>query len=282
MCEAVISGSINKPEKMWEKMKKMNMLGIEMDCISYSEMFNLFDQWLTDKSSRSHTLSLINVNCCVSALFDKRLRAIYNSTDIVGIDSMPFLGWARAFYNIDSNRFYAPDLLLEISRRAKDKKYTFFFYGGYSDAPDKVEAYLKERFQGIQVVGKDSPPFRELTTEEEQAIIDKINYAQPDFLWIGLGSPKQDIWIYKHREKIRGSIIIPAGATFDFLSGRIKQAPKIIRDLGFEWLYRLTRDYRRLLIRYTAYNVIFVIVFSLQLLGILRFTPSNIRYNSKV
>jgi N-acetylglucosaminyldiphosphoundecaprenol N-acetyl-beta-D-mannosaminyltransferase len=274
--------STNKPEMNRAEKKKMNMLGIEMDCLSYNEMFSLFDQWLTDKSTRSHTLSLINVNCCVSALFDKRLRAIYNSTDIVGIDSMPFLLWARTFYNIDSNRLYAPDLLSEISSKAKDKKYTFYFYGGYSDAPDKVEAYLMERFQGIQVVGKDSPPFRELTIEEEQSIIDKINCAQPDFLWIGLGSPKQDIWIYNNREKIRGSIIIPAGATFDFLSGRIKQAPKLIRDLGFEWLYRLTQDSRRLLIRYTAYNLIFVVLFTLQLLGILRFEPTNIRYNSKV
>lgn len=254
----------------------MNMLGVNMDCLSYGDMYNLFDEWLTDKNSRSHSLSLVNVNCCVSALYDPTIRGIYNSADIVGIDSMPFLKWARSFYNKESDRFYAPDLLLEISSNAKEKDYTFFFYGGYPDAPEKMEAYLNYLYDGIQVVGKYSPPFRELTDEEEHAIINMINDAQPDFVWIGLGSPKQDIWIHERREKIRGSIIIPSGATFDFFSGRIKQAPDWIRNLGLEWLYRLTQDFRRLWKRYTVYNFIFIVAFTLQQLRLLKFEESGI------
>ena len=247
------------------------MLGINMDCISYQDMYNLFDKWLANKKSRSHTLSLVNVNCCVSALNDPAVRDIYNSADIVGVDSMPFLKWARAFYNKESDRFYAPDLLLEISSRAKEKDYTFYFYGGFPDAPDKMETYLKKHYDGIQVVGKYSPPFRELTEDEEQEIINMINDVEPDFLWIGLGSPKQDIWIHERRDKIRGSIIIPSGATFDFFSGRIKQAPEWIRNLGFEWLYRLTQDFPRLWKRYTVYNLIFISAFVLQLIGVMKF-----------
>ena len=155
--------------------------------------------------------------------------------------------------------------------KAKEKDYTYFFYGGFPDAPAKMEAYLNDLYDGIQVVGKYSPPFRELTEEEEQAIINKINDAKPDFLWIGLGSPKQDIWIHERRDKIRGSIIIPSGATFDFFSGRIQQAPEWIRDLGFEWLYRLTQDFPRLWKRYTVYNLIFISAFVLQLIGVLKF-----------
>ncbi len=253
------------------KSKIMNMLGTYMDCISYEDMYALFDDWLIDKATRSHNMSLVNVNCCVSTLIEPTIRDIYNSADIVGIDSMPFLKWARTFYNKESDRFYAPDLLLEISRKAKEKNYTFFFYGGYPDAPDKMESYLKERFEGVQVVGKYSPPFRELTGEEEQTIIDMINQAQPDFLWVGLGSPKQDIWIHERRDKIRGSIIIPSGATFDFFSGRINQAPEWIRNLGFEWMYRLTKDFPRLWKRYTIYNFIFIGAFILQLIGVLKF-----------
>lgn len=103
-----------------------------------------------------------------------------------------------------------------------------------------------------------------------------INDAQPDFVWIGLGSPKQDIWIHERREKIRGSIIIPSGATFDFFSGRIKQAPDWIRNLGLEWLYRLTQDFRRLWKRYTVYNFIFIVAFTLQQLRLLKFEESGI------
>lgn len=254
---------------------KMNILGINLDCLSYEEMHQVFRGWLTDKNSRSHSLALVNVNCCISALFDKRLLNLYNSADLVGVDSMPFLRWARAFYNEKSDRFYAPDLMLEASSKAKDLGYTFFLYGGSPSAPDKIEEYLQERFDGIDIVGKYSPPFRALTEEEDQAVCDMINLAKPDILWVGLGSPKQDVWISEHREKIRGTIMVASGATFDFFSGRIKQAPQWIRESGFEWLYRLTKDFRRLWVRYTVFNIIFLVMFGLQLTRLRRFEPTN-------
>jgi N-acetylglucosaminyldiphosphoundecaprenol N-acetyl-beta-D-mannosaminyltransferase len=254
---------------------KMNILGISMDCLSYGEMHRIFNKWLSDKESRSHSLALINVNCCVSALFDAQLIDLYNSADIVGIDSMPFLKWARAFYNRNCDRFYAPDLMLEVSGKAKDCGYTFFLYGGVDDAPDKIEEYLSKRFDGIKVVGKYSPPFRPLTEEEDQAVCDMINKVRPDFLWVGLGSPKQDVWISEHRDKIRGTIMVASGATFDFFSGRIKQAPLWIREAGFEWMYRLTKDFRRLWVRYLVYNFIFVVMFGLQLTGLRSYTTSS-------
>lgn len=243
----------------------MNMLGINLDCISYEDMYPLFDQWLSDKTSRSHCLAVINVHICVSSLMNKKLRDMYNSADLIGIDSMPFVKWARAFYNKKSDHLNAPDLLLQVSSAAKKKGYTFFLYGGFPGAPDKIEEFVKSLYDGINIVGKYSPPFRALTAEEDDAICKKINDARPDFLWIGLGSPKQDIWIRDHIEKIRGSIIVPSGATFDFYSGRIKRAPTWIRNLGFEWLFRLTQDFKRLWVRYTVYNVVFLIMFFFQI-----------------
>lgn len=252
-------------------MVKMDILGVNIDCLSYKEMYPLFDNWLADKSSRSHSVALVNVNACVSALFDKRLYEIYNSADIAGIDGMPFLFWARLFYRKGIDRFYAPDLMLEIGSKAKEKGYTFFFYGGYPGAGDKMEAYLKERFDGINVVGKYHPPFRPLTEAEDRQVCGMINALHPDFVWVGLGAPKQEIWIYEHREKIRGGIIIGSGATFDFFAGKITQAPEFVRNMGFEWLYRLTQDFRRLWVRYTVYNVIFLVVFVLQVLRVIKF-----------
>jgi N-acetylglucosaminyldiphosphoundecaprenol N-acetyl-beta-D-mannosaminyltransferase len=260
---------------------KMNILGINMDCLSYGDMHRIFDSWLSDKKSRSHSLALINVNCCVSALLDKRLLRLYNSADIVGIDSMPFLRWARAFYNKNSDRFYAPDLMLEVSSKAKERGYTFFMYGGAHDAPDKIESYLTERFEGVKVVGKYSPPFRLLTEQEDEGVCAMINHAQPDFVWVGLGSPKQDVWIADHRDKIRGTIMVASGATFDFFSGRIKQAPVWIREAGFEWLYRLTKDFRRLWVRYVVYNFIFVAMFALQIVGLRSYCEEDTESQSK-
>ncbi len=249
----------------------MNMLGINIQCLSYREMYPIFDEWLLDKDSRSHQVAVINVHICVSALFDKKLRAIYNSADLIGPDGMPFVKWARAFYNKETDRFYAPDLMHEISSKAVEKGYSFFLYGGYPGATDKIELYLNEKYDGINVVGKFTPPFRPLTEEDDIEFCEMVNALSPDFIWVGLGSPKQDMWIKEHLEKIRGSIFMPSGATFDFFSGRIKQAPTWIQKSGFEWLFRLTQDFRRLWVRYTVYNVIFVIVFILQLLRIVRF-----------
>ncbi|EKD87636.1 MAG: glycosyl transferase, WecB/TagA/CpsF family [uncultured bacterium] len=159
----------------------------------------------------------------------------------------------------------------EVSKKAKEKGYSFFLYGGYPNAPEKIEDFLKQKFEGINIVGKYSPPFRQSTDEEDREICEMINAANPDFLWIGLGSPKQDIWIHEHKEKLHGCIIIPSGATFDFFSGKIKQAPKWIRNLGIEWLFRLFHDFKRLWVRYTIYNVLFLFVFFLQLIRIVSF-----------
>lgn len=256
-------------------MTVMNILGINMKCLSFDEMYRIYDHWLADKDSRSHSLAVINVHICVSALLNKKLRDIYNSADLTSIDSMPFLIWARAFYKRNSDRFYAPDLLLEISSKVREKGYTFFLYGGYAGAPEKIEKYLMERFHGINVVGKYSPPFRELSSEEDDAICELINNARPDFLWIGLGSPKQDVWIHAHREKLKGCIIVPSGATFDFFSGKIRQAPKFIRMSGFEWLFRLTQDFRRLWTRYTVFNIVFLIAFFLQQIRVITFDANG-------
>src|SRR6202142_539633 len=147
-------------------MKKMNILGINMDCLSYEDMYPIYDDWLSDKASRSHCLAVINVHICVSSLLNRKLRDMYNSADLIGIDSKPFLRWARAFYHKKSDQFDAPYLLREVSRNAKEKGYSYFLYGGYPGAADKIEEYLIRQFKGIDIVGKYSPPFRPLTKEE--------------------------------------------------------------------------------------------------------------------
>ena len=253
----------------------MNILGIEMGCMSYDDMYILFDNWLRDKSTRSHAVAAINAYGCVCGVLDKHVRRAFNAADIVGIDSMPFVYWARRFYEPRTDRLYPPDMILHICSRAGARPCTFYLYGGYPGAAAKIEGFLKNRYQGVQVVGAHAPPFRELTEEEDAAICDEINRLQPDFVWVGLGSPRQDQWIQAHKEKIRGSIMVASGALFDFYSGRIRQAPRWIRCLGFEWLYRLFQDFPRLWKRYTVYNIIFVVLFVFQRLRMIRFSNAD-------
>jgi len=123
-------------------------------------------------------------------------------------------------------------------------------------------------YPDIQVVGVYSPPFRELTNEEENEVCAMINSAEPDILWISLGTPKQDIWMYEHREKLNVSVMHGVGAAFDSLTGEVRQAPRWMMNAGLEWLFRLIMEPRRLWKRYTINNVLFVSYLLLDLLRV--------------
>jgi N-acetylglucosaminyldiphosphoundecaprenol N-acetyl-beta-D-mannosaminyltransferase len=253
-----------------DKPMTIRMLGLRLHCLTYAEMFSAFDWWISDKTRPALTVALVNVNCCVSALTEPRIFECYRAAGIRGIDSMPFLWLARWLTRRPLDRLYAPDMLLEVAARAQSHKYSFFLLGGMPGAGESIAAKLLARFPGVNIVGIHCPPFRPLTPEDDRALVDAINAAQPDILWVGLGSPKQDLWIHEHRSQLRGCVIVASGATFDFFSGRIKQAPKWIRQSGFEWLFRLCHDWRRLWRRYTVYNLVFVMCFILEIVGIKR------------
>jgi exopolysaccharide biosynthesis WecB/TagA/CpsF family protein len=249
--------------------RTMRVLGLHLHCLTYDEMHAAFDWWISDKRRPALTVALVNVNCCVSALRDRKSFECYNAASLRGIDSMPFLRIARLLTRRRLDRLYAPDMLLEVARRAAAKEYRFFLLGGMPGACEVISQMLTCEF-GATVVGTACPPFRPLTPLEDAELVDQINTARPDFVWVGLGSPKQDLWIQEHRNVLRGCVVVASGATFDFFSGRIRQAPKWIRDSGFEWLYRLSQDWRRLWRRYTVYNLVFAWALTLELLGIRR------------
>ena len=126
-------------------------------------------------------------------------------------------------------------------------------------------------------MGYYSPPFRPLAQEEDDAICEEINRLKPDILCVGLGTPKQDFWIDEHIEKIKGTVMIPCGAIFDFFGGRVEKAPDWISKLGFEWLYRLfSKDFKRLFYRYTIQNISFLWHFFLQLTGLRVIKPNRL------
>ena len=256
-------------ENTTPKLKKIRFLGLDLHCISYQDMFREFDGWIAS-AGRGHNVALINVNCCVSGLLNRTVRNLYQQADLLGIDSMPFLYLARLFKNKHSDRLYAPDMMLETAKEAPKRGYKFFLYGGAPGAPEAMSAMLKKTSAQLEVVGTISPPFRELTAEEDEAICRTIAASGANIVWVGLGSPKQDVWIERHCQKLPGCILIASGATFDFFSGRIRQAPRWIRATGLEWLFRLFQDPIRLWKRYTVYNVLFVGALLLELIGVLR------------
>jgi N-acetylglucosaminyldiphosphoundecaprenol N-acetyl-beta-D-mannosaminyltransferase len=134
-----------------------------------------------------------------------------------------------------------------------EKGWKHFFYGG---APGVVEDLVKElslRFPGLIVSGMITPPFRPLTVEEDKEISKQINQSDADIVWVGISTPKQEMWMNAHVGKISPPVLIGIGAAFDFVAGRKQQAPRWIQHSGFEWLYRLTTEPKRLWPRYSKY-----------------------------
>lgn len=253
-------------------LKQVNFLGIGLNPITYEELFTKIDKWTSDKSSRSYHIACVNAFNIALSLKNEKLKNIYNSADVVGADGMPFVRWIRTINKQPCDRIAAPDTILALAEHAKTTNYTFYLYGGAPEVCEKMKSFLEEKFPHIKIVGHYSPPFRDLTPEEDQACVDEINRLAPDIVCVGLGTPKQDYWIADHLHKIKGSVLIASGATFDFFGGRVKMAPKFIRLSGFEWMYRLLgKDFKRLWKRYTVMYAIFIYNFSLQKTGLVKY-----------
>lgn len=257
---------------MKNRPKTYNFVGIDVEALVYSDFFDKVDRWIQDKIGRSHHVAIINAFCAAMALKDAKLKQIYREADLIGPDGRPFVYWLRLFLKTPCNQFDASSIVMELAREAKNKEYSFYLYGGDSDVVVKMKEKLELFYPHIQIVGYHSPPFRALNPEEDRAICDELNRLKPDIVCIGLGTPKQDYWIYDHKEKIRGAVFIPCGAIFDFFGGRVKRAPEIVTKLGFEWLYRLfSKDFNRLWYRYTVMNAFFLWNFFLQCIRIRKF-----------
>lgn len=261
--------------------KHVNMLGVGLDAVTYEDVFRKIDGWIADKEGRSHHIACVNAFNVALAQQNKELYRIYNSADITGADGMPFVRWIRAVKGLPCDRIAAPDTILKLAEHAKKKKYTFYLYGGSPEVCVKMKEFLEAKFPHIRIVGHYSPPFRQLTEEEDEAIVAEINRLQPDIVCVGLGTPKQDYWIDTHLDKIKGSVLIASGATFDFFGGRIKMAPSFIRQSGFEWLYRLLgKDFKRLWRRYILMHGLFVGNFFLQVTGLKKYPVVKLRRSS--
>jgi N-acetylglucosaminyldiphosphoundecaprenol N-acetyl-beta-D-mannosaminyltransferase len=250
-------------------MRTARFLDLWLDAMTFDEMLKKIDDWLATDPERSFHIATVNANNATLAIKNERLRNIYNGSDIMGVDGTPFLYWIRHVLHMPCDHLCAAEIILQLAEHAKKTNYSFYLYGGAPDVVVKMKENLVARFPHMRIVGAMSPPFRALTPEEDEKIVQEINALNPDIILVGLGTPKQDYWIDEHIARIRGAVMLAAGATFDFFGGRIRMAPAFIRKSGFEWLYRLmSKDFFRLFRRYTVLNAIFLYQFALQLLGL--------------
>jgi N-acetylglucosaminyldiphosphoundecaprenol N-acetyl-beta-D-mannosaminyltransferase len=205
------------------------------------------------------------VNLVMSAREDPDTRSAVLGATLAVPDGQPLVWALRALGNARATRVYGPDLMAGFCARAAADGTPMYLYGGRTDdALALLERRLCERFPGLRIVGGYSPPFRELSAEEEQRIVAAIESSGASVVWVGTGQPKQERWMWKMRPRLSAPLLVGVGAAFDFHAGLVPQAPPWMQRNGLEWAYRLSREPRRLWRRYARYNPMFVAAFARQ------------------
>jgi N-acetylglucosaminyldiphosphoundecaprenol N-acetyl-beta-D-mannosaminyltransferase len=183
---------------------------------------------------------------------------------VVAPDGMPLV-WVGRLLGRTVERVCGPDAMLAVMDRGRALGRRHFLYGGAPGIPERLTDRLTERFPGLQIAGAYSPPFRELSDEEDAAEVERINASDADYVWVGLGSPKQDRWVLEHRDRLAPPVLLAVGAAFDFHSGNLRRAPRWMQRTGTEWIFRLLAEPRRLIKRYTVTNTRFGLLLLQQL-----------------
>ena len=215
--------------------------------------------YLTDnlEELKGDYICVSNVHTTVMAYRDKAYRRVQNSAAMALPDGQPLSIVSRRRGFIEARRVPGPDLMPAILDLSQETGYRHYFYGSTDATLTALRAALLRRYPKLQIAGMYSPPFRELTKEEDEEIVGRINDSGADFVWVALGAPKQEWWMYEHRHRVK-AVMLGVGAAFDFTAGTVKRAPMWMQRLCLEWVFRILRDPKRMLPRYLNTNFAFL------------------------
>lgn len=247
-----------------EQVEKANVFGITIDAVNMpTAVSRVFDALHRPPSF----VCLAGAHGIVEARRNVKLALAYREAALVLPDGMPavWIGRAQGFKRMD--RVFGPDLMLEVIAASEKSGESHFLLGGKPGVCLDLQSVLQRRFPGARIVGTYTPPFRELTKHEEMTLRSQLQACRPDFIWIGLSTPKQEIFMRRYRNVLSASVMIGVGAAFDFHTGRISDSPAWAKRAGLQWLHRLLQEPRRLWKRYLRTNSIFLGLVALHILG---------------
>ena len=249
--------------------ERVNVLGVGVSAIDMNKALEQIDEWVRNGERRY--VCVCPVHSIMECRRSAEVRHVFNSAGMVTPDGMPLVWVAHASGHPEVSRVYGPDLMLAELAASERTGHRHFFYGGGRGVAQRLAERMKARFPGLAIAGVYEPPYApldRLCTDEMASI---INAAQPDVVWIGMSSPKQDRWMARMRDRLDAAVLIAVGAAFDFHSGAVKQAPVWMQRSGLEWVYRLATDPRRLWRRYLVDNPWFLWELGLQRTGLKKF-----------
>lgn len=248
---------------------RVNILGVGISAINLQQAVASIETWVARREP--HYVNVCTVHTIMECQRDARLRAVVNGSGLSTPDGMPLVWLSLLRGHKDVSRVYGPDLMLALCDRSKATGLRHFFYGGRPGVAEQLAGRLQDRFPGLQVAGTYAPPFRPADAPEDRDVLDRIDASGADIVWVGLGTPKQDYWVSRHRGLLKAPVLVAIGAAFDFHAGLLPQAPRWMQRSGLEWLFRLVHEPRRLAFRYLVYNPLFVMKVALQFAGMRRY-----------
>ncbi len=229
-----------------------DIMGVHIVVTDMEKTLGQIDEHLAEW--RGRYICVANVHTTVTAHEDQEYRLIQNNAVMSLPDGGPLSQFSRQQGYEGAQRVTGPDLMKRILEMSAEKGWRHYFYGSTEETLTLLRQKLEERYPGVQIAGMMSPPFREMTPQEDARAVEEINAARPDFVWVGLGAPKQEHWMAAHEGRVQ-ALMVGVGAAFDYEAGNIKRAPAWMQKHNLEWLYRLLQDPKRLFKRYLDTNV---------------------------
>ena len=225
----------------------LRLLKTEVTALCLNEQISLMLQWARKRASKF--VSVANVHMLMEAYWNPNFTEVLQSADLVTPDGMPLVWMLKWLGVTQQDRVAGMDIFLNLCQLSPSSNVSVFFLGATSDILEKMKERLEREFPKLSIAGLEPLPFRPLTPQEDEALIERINTSGAGLLFLCLGCPKQEQWIAKHRHRIR-AVMLGLGAVFPLYAGLHKRAPQWARESGLEWLYRLIQEPRRLWRRY--------------------------------
>jgi N-acetylglucosaminyldiphosphoundecaprenol N-acetyl-beta-D-mannosaminyltransferase len=224
----------------------MSVLDTRVHIVQTPDVVAVMEHWIQMEPRICHFIVATGMHGVMEGKRDESFRTVLNAADLLVPDGFSLVWLARQRGFTLKRRVTGTELMREFSRVSARKGYKTFFYGDTEDVLQLLRTGLQNQYPGLKIVGTYSPPFRQLTSEEDAHAMQVINEAEPDVLWVGLGLPKQERWMFEHRNRLRVPVIVGVGAAFRFLSGTVKRAPNWIGEHGLEWAWRFLQEPRKL------------------------------------
>jgi N-acetylglucosaminyldiphosphoundecaprenol N-acetyl-beta-D-mannosaminyltransferase len=250
---------------------KFAILGSNIDDLnSYREAYEVILNYLRTRNEPSY-VTVNNVHTITEGLRDKKFKEIVNNSFLALPDGKPLsvIGKRKGIKRVE--RIFGPAFFEKTLEWGVPENLKHFFFGSKQTTLDSLKKNVETRFPGIIITGSIAPPFRGFLTAENERFLEEINYCEPDIVWVSLGAPKQEKWIYSNFKSLNKGLMIGIGAGFDYSAGNIKNAPEWMKNYSLEWIYRLKQEPARLWKRYLVSNSQFILFVTLELLGLKKF-----------